>query len=86
MYLQMVGQLNYDVWRGIIGFVVDDMRIKRDFPNKPDVSTSVASGAYEVWARSIVLSIFPLLYAVQTSFRALQADHKLLVAHIYVQT
>ena len=38
----MVGQLNYDVWRGIIGFLVDDMRIKRDFPNTPDVSTSVA--------------------------------------------
>ena len=41
LFLQMIGQLNYDVWRGIIGFLVDDMRIKRDFPNKPVVSTSV---------------------------------------------
>ena len=39
----MVGQLNYDVWRGIVGFVVDDMRIKRDFPNKPDVSIYISS-------------------------------------------
>ena len=32
------GHLNYDVWRWVVGFMVNDLRIKREFPNKPTVS------------------------------------------------
>ena len=37
--LQMTGKVNYDVWHWIIGYTVDDMRIKRSFPNHPDVNS-----------------------------------------------
>ena len=37
-FMQMIGSLNYDVWWWFVGYLVDDMRIKRDFPNNPDVS------------------------------------------------
>ena len=37
--LQMTGFLNYDVWNWIVGYLVDDMRIVREFPLHPDVST-----------------------------------------------
>ena len=33
----MVGHLNYDVWRHPVGYLVDDLRIKRDFPCQPEV-------------------------------------------------
>ena len=36
--VQMVGMLNYDVWRSIVGYTVDDMRIVKSYPNFPDVS------------------------------------------------
>lgn len=39
------GELNLDVWRWPVGFLVDDLRIKRDFPHKPSVSRTVYGGA-----------------------------------------
>ena len=36
--VQMVGMLNYDVWRSIVGYTVDDMRIVKSYPKFPDVS------------------------------------------------
>ena len=41
----MVGFLNFDVWHWFVGYLVDDMRIKRDFPNNPDVSDIISSAA-----------------------------------------
>ena len=35
----MMGYLNYDVWHWIVGYLVDDMRIRKDFPLYPDVSS-----------------------------------------------
>jgi hypothetical protein len=32
----MVGKLNYDVWRHPVGYLVDDLRIKRVFPSQPE--------------------------------------------------
>ena len=32
-----VGQVNYDVWRWMSGYLVDDMRLWWDFPNHPEV-------------------------------------------------
>jgi len=32
----MIGHLNYDVWKWIVGYTIDDMRFKRSFPNFPD--------------------------------------------------
>ena len=37
-HLQMRGKLNYDLWRWIVGYTVDDMRIDHSYPNHPDVS------------------------------------------------
>ena len=34
----MVNRLNYDIWRWIVGYTVDDMRIDKSYPNYPDVS------------------------------------------------
>lgn len=39
----MVGFLNFDVWHWFVGYLVDDMRIKRDFPNNPDVRKVTSS-------------------------------------------
>ena len=36
--VQMKGYVNYDVWHWIVGHLVDDLRISRDFPLRPDVS------------------------------------------------
>lgn len=36
--LQMEGFVNYDVWHWIVGYLVDDLRINRDFPLYPNVS------------------------------------------------
>ncbi len=33
-----MGYLNCDVWHWIVGYLVDDLRINRDFPLKPNVS------------------------------------------------
>lgn len=38
LFFQMTGFLNYDVWNWIVGYLVDDMRIVREFPLHPDVS------------------------------------------------
>lgn len=38
------GGLNLDVWMWPVGFLVDDLRIKRDFPHKPSVSHAVVYG------------------------------------------
>ena len=46
-HFQSVGYLNYDVWKQMPGFVVDDMRIRRSFPNHPDVSGSGEEGQVE---------------------------------------
>ena len=35
------GLLNYDVWQGIVGFMVNDLRIKREFPHIPTVSVMI---------------------------------------------
>ena len=35
------GFLNYDVWNWIVGYLVDDMRIVREFPSYPDVSNDI---------------------------------------------
>ena len=35
--MQMIGVLNYDIWRNPTGYLVDDLRIKRDFPSNPEV-------------------------------------------------
>lgn len=35
---ETVGRANYDVWRWIVGFMVNDLRIKKEFPNNPTVS------------------------------------------------
>ena len=50
--LQSVGYLNYDVWRQMPGFVVDDMRIRRSFPNHPDVSGGGGGGSVEGLGKS----------------------------------
>ena len=42
--LQMIGHLNYDVWKWIVGYTVDDMRFKRSFPNFPDVRLILHNG------------------------------------------
>ncbi len=43
--MQMVGKLNYDVWKFATGYLVDDLRIKRDFPNNPDVRHTWRNGS-----------------------------------------
>ena len=35
----MMGYLNYDLWHWIVGYLVDDLRIYREFPQYPDVRT-----------------------------------------------
>ncbi len=35
----MTGRVNYDSWNNIVGYTVDDMRIKYEFPSRPDVSS-----------------------------------------------
>eukprot|EP00731_Ephydatia_muelleri_P026583 Em0018g683a len=37
------GGLNLDVWMWPVGFLVDDLRIKRDFPHKPSIRTFIES-------------------------------------------
>ena len=32
----MIGHLNYDVWRHPVGYLVDDLRIRRAFPSQPE--------------------------------------------------
>ena len=41
--IQMIGMLNYDVWRWIAGYTVDDMRLDKSYPNFPDVSFIVVA-------------------------------------------
>ena len=41
---QSAGYLNYDVWRQMPGYLVDDMRVRRSFPNHPDVRGLVIGG------------------------------------------
>ena len=38
---QMIGHLNYDIWRHPVGYCVDDLRIKRDFPSRPETRKSI---------------------------------------------
>ncbi|CAI8005119.1 N-acetyl-beta-glucosaminyl-glycoprotein 4-beta-N-acetylgalactosaminyltransferase 1 [Geodia barretti] len=37
----MIGHLNYDIWRHPVGYCVDDLRIKRDFPSRPETRKSI---------------------------------------------
>lgn len=37
----MIGQLNYDIWRHPVGYLVDELRIKRDFPSHPEVRRAI---------------------------------------------
>ncbi|KAL5479330.1 hypothetical protein EMCRGX_G022839 [Ephydatia muelleri] len=37
MVNELAGCLNYDVWRQMPGYLVDDMRVRRSFPNHPDI-------------------------------------------------
>ena len=37
----MVGKLNYDVWRHPVGYLVDDLRIKRVFPSQPEKQQTI---------------------------------------------
>eukprot|EP00731_Ephydatia_muelleri_P026574 Em0018g674a len=39
----ITGHLNYDVWKLAVGFLVDDLRLKRDFPHKPTTRSTVQS-------------------------------------------
>ena len=38
--MQTIGRINYDIWTDgmYIGFNVDDLRIRKDWPNNPTVS------------------------------------------------
>ncbi len=38
-FFQMTGRVNYDTWNNIVGYTVDDMRIKYEFPSRPNVSS-----------------------------------------------
>ena len=38
---QLKGYLNYDVWHWVVGYLVDDLRIYREFPLYPDVREHV---------------------------------------------
>lgn len=37
----MIGQLNYDVWRNPVGYLVDDLRITKVFPKHPEVHRTI---------------------------------------------
>ena len=37
----MMGRLNFDIWRQPAGYLVDDLRIRRDFPSHPEVRRSI---------------------------------------------
>lgn len=37
----MIGQLNYDLWHNPVGYLVDDLRIKRVFPTHPEVRRTI---------------------------------------------
>ena len=39
----MIGCLNFDLWRNPPGYLVDDLRIKRDFPSSPEVRRSTTN-------------------------------------------
>ncbi|KAL5467149.1 hypothetical protein EMCRGX_G031341 [Ephydatia muelleri] len=43
LFNHTAGHLNYDIWRWTVGFMVDDLRIKRDFPHNPTFRTSTGS-------------------------------------------
>ena len=51
----MTGKVNYDVWHWIVGYTVDDMRIKRSFPNHPDVRALDISNSLHIPHANIVL-------------------------------
>ena len=36
----MIGKVNYDIWAcgPYVGYLVDDMRLQRDWPNNPTVN------------------------------------------------
>ena len=36
--LQMIGYLNFQLWTGVEGILVDDLRMDRRFPHQPTVS------------------------------------------------
>ena len=40
---QMMGYLNVDIWTGVEGILVDDLRLDKRFPKSPSVSVT-ASG------------------------------------------
>ncbi len=37
-FWQVTGRVNYDIWKHAVGYTIDDLRIKDEFPNHPDVS------------------------------------------------
>eukprot|EP00731_Ephydatia_muelleri_P026580 Em0018g680a len=38
-----IGLLNYDVWRRVVGFMVNDLRMNKEVPNKPTLRTTVST-------------------------------------------
>ena len=37
----MVGHLNFDIWRHPVGYLMDDLRIKRAFPSWPETRQTI---------------------------------------------
>ena len=54
----MTGMLNYDVWRWIVGYTVDDMRIDKSFPNFPDVSYIYLTRVDKISLRVVTLKSY----------------------------
>ena len=42
-FLQMIGYLNFQLWTGVEGELVDDLRMDRRFPHQPTVSGCMLS-------------------------------------------
>ena len=55
LFLQTRGYLNYDVWHWIVGYLVDDMRITKEFPLDPDVSTVQLKNRVQGYCNAVCL-------------------------------
>ena len=51
----MIGKLNYDVWKEVVGYLVDDLRVKRDFPTNPEVKQLKDEMSKTLWCLSMVI-------------------------------
>lgn len=80
--VQMVGMLNFDIWLWITGFLVDDLRISRDFHHFPDVSSP---SLYCIYISHLSFSILPLLPStlnlLPQPFLLLIQNHNLMCCH-----